>query len=496
MQTKSPVVLTFLFPRLQDILFISILFVVAIYYGPKLFNLDGDLGRHITIGKYIIESRHIPTQDIFSHTMTGQRLVPHEWLAQIILSAAYLLMGLNGDVLLTAVIIAYTFILVYREILERGGFRLVALFVALWAAAASSLHWLARPHIFTFLFLAIWTYSLEHFVLGKPKHIWLFPVLMLVWANTHGAFIAGFVVWSVYFVEWIWDFWQGRSTKELGVKLGLIGLSSLAITFINPSGWYLWQTSVGYIGNNYLVSHTLEYLPPNFHDSSTWPFMFLLAYGLFALVLRKKLRLRDAMLLAGWSIMGMYSARNIPLFAIVTAPIFGTLIQSQVEDLPRLTKQDAGLRGIESQLRGDFWPVLAVLFLGFIFWRNIPLPLNQSGNRYDPQTFPVKAVDWLTQHPQQGNTFNDFMWGGYLLYRTWPQQLVFIDGQTDFYGESLTREYEQVITLNAGWENVFKKYDIKWVIIPPEWKLANQLTANGWDAIYQDSTALILRYPK
>jgi hypothetical protein len=425
--------------------------------------------------------------------MNGQRLVPHEWLAQVILSAAYLLMGLNGDVLLTALMVAYTFILVYQEILGRGGFRLVALFVALWAAAASSLHWLARPHIFTFLFLAIWTYSLEHFVLNKTKHIWLFPVLMCIWANTHGAFIAGFVVWGIYFVEWIWDFLQGRSIKELGVKLGLIGLSSLAITFINPSGWHLWQTSVGYIGNNYLVSHTLEYLPPNFHDSSTWPFMFLLAYGLFALVLGKKLRLRDAMLLAGWSILGMYSARNIPLFAIVTAPIFGILVQGQVENLPRLAKQDAELRQIESQLWSVFWPMLAVLFLGFAFWQNLPLALKQSGNRYDPQIFPVKAVDWLIQHPQQGNTFNDFMWGGYLLYRTWPEYKVFIDGQTDFYGEALTREYEQVMFVLDGWEDVLEKYDVAWVIIPANSILADELAEQGWQELYCDATTTILK---
>jgi len=67
--------------------------------GPKLFNADGDLGRHITIGNYIISNKIIPTHDIFSHTMFGEELVPHEWLAQILFSAVHSVMGLSGVIL-------------------------------------------------------------------------------------------------------------------------------------------------------------------------------------------------------------------------------------------------------------------------------------------------------------------------------------------------------------------------------------------------------------
>jgi hypothetical protein len=80
------------------------------------------------------------------------------------------------------------------------------------------------------------------------------------------------------------------------------------------------------------------------------------------------------------------------------------------------------------------------------------LDYDQQGNRYDPAVFPVEAVDWLEQHPPEGNGFNYFIWGGYLLYRSWPERTVFIDGQTDFYGEALTRQYVQVITLTGDWE--------------------------------------------
>lgn len=92
--------------------------------------------------------------------------------------------------------------------------------------------------------------------------------------------------------------------------------------------------------------------------------------------------------------------------------------------------------------------------------------------------------------------FNNFIWGGYLLYRLWPEQTVFIDGQTDFYGEALTREYTQVMTLAAGWESVLEKYDVSWVIVQSDKPLVKALQEETrWTVVYQDTTATILHEP-
>jgi hypothetical protein len=138
------------------------MFFLAVFVGWScwdrvLFNIDGDLGRHITIGDYILDNRTIPTRDIFSHTMTGEHLTPHEWLAQVIFALAHRLLGLDGVVLFSALLIATTFTLCYRQCQQRSGLVLVSLGFAILAAATASLHWLARPHIFTLLFVVLWT---------------------------------------------------------------------------------------------------------------------------------------------------------------------------------------------------------------------------------------------------------------------------------------------------------------------------------------------------
>jgi hypothetical protein len=111
---------------------------------------------------------------------------------------------------------------------------------------------------------------------------------------------------------------------------------------------------------------------------------------------------------------------------------------------------------------------------------------------FDPRVFPVRAADWLEEHPMRGEMFNDFNWGGYLLFRLWPNQRVFVDSQSDFYGESLVREYESILESRPGWQTALRTHDVAWVIIPPSSPLARALAADpGWRNIYADSTAVI-----
>ena len=499
MNMKKPhPILAYLLPQPRDILFIGVFFSM-VFGGTKLFNNDGDLGRHITIGNYILDTGTIPTRDIFSHTMTGQRLVPHEWLAQVIFALAHRVMGLSGDVFIAALLGALTILIVYEELIKRGNFRLVALFIATWVTVVSSVHWLARPHMFTFFFVALWTYGLERFYKKENKFLWYFPVLMLIWVNTHGAFIAGFVVLGAYIADWIWEFLHGRGIKEMGWQLFLIGLLSFAVTFINPSGVHLWGTSVGYVSNEFMTSHTVEYISPNFHEKDMWPFLFMVAFALFALMQEQKIQIREALLLAGWMAMSLYSVRNMPLFAVITAPIYGTLIQPWAEKMLNRAKQAQGPRESENILRGYVWVVASVLFFGFVLWRGIPIDQKGTGNVFLPDKMPVQAVDWLEKNPQDGKMFNHFIWGGYILYRMWPSETVFIDGQTDFYGEALMREYFDVIDVSPNWEKILDKHAVSWMLIPRDGRLAKYLYSvndDAWNMIYEDDLAVIFRRGK
>jgi hypothetical protein len=91
--------------------------------------------------------------------------------------------------------------------------------------------------------------------------------------------------------------------------------------------------------------------------------------------------------------------------------------------------------------------------------------------------------------------FNYFIWGGYLVHE-WPEERIFIDGATDFFGEKLFGEYIQVWNLEPGWREVLERWGIDLALIPPQSRLADELIRDqGWGAWYCDSTAVILRKP-
>jgi len=279
------------------------------------------------------------------------------------------------------------------------------------------------------------------------------------------------------------------------------GISSFLVSLINPSGIGLWNTSIGYIGNNYMVDRTIEYQSPNFHQTGFWPFLIYIGLLVVVLGLSKK-KMGSGLLFtsAAWLVMSLYSARNIPLFAIVAAPLLvqgldDLLIStaSHLKPINQLIKADARFKKIDSELKGFIWPILSVTLTLLGLSLGFAIDTQGQGYAFDPEVFPVEAVNWLEENPQEGEMFNYFQWGGYLLYRLWPEERVFIDGQTDFYGEAFLRQYAQVIGVKDGWEDVLDQYSVAWAILPPGestvHKMQNEL---DWEIIYQDETAVIL----
>jgi len=480
-----------LFPKLNDLLFLT-LFISISLLGPRMFSLDGDLGRHIVIGDVILDTAYIPRTDLFSHTMYGEHLVPHEWLAQILFALFHRFAGLTGVVFFAAILIAGAFAIVYFDSQRRSGLPFLSLFVTFLAAFASSLHWLTRPHSFTFLYLALWVLLLEKQRKTKDVPLWMFFVIMLFWANTHGAFIAGFVSLFAYLAGESFENWSGNKKLFSTLKpwLQIAGVSLVA-SLLNPAGVDLWGTSVGYVNNSYLVGHTQEYFSPDFHQVGMMPFLVLIVLFIFLLnQIERKMAWTHLFLLTGWLLMGLYSARNIPLFAIVAAPIFAEYTSLLIPAKGFWGRSELNVKKMEVQGRNYFvWSLLSIA-LAFSFAKH---PVLSAYNRFPKEIFPVDAVNWLEENEQDGNVFNYFPWGGYLLYREWPEQLVFIDGQTDFYGESLMREYETVIRLSNGWEAVLDKYKVDWALIPSSLPLADAFEADGWQVLYEDDVAILLR---
>lgn len=487
---------------LPTIIFLSV-FVGCVGLGPFLFNVDGDLGRHLTIGKVILDRGTIPTVDEFSHTRFGDPFSPHEWLAEVIFRLAYNWLGLSGVVLITALILGLVFWLITYRVFRITQSTPITLILIVLGIAASRIHWLARPHIFTYLFLVLWLELIASQLKFGWKLFWSI-LIMLLWVNTHGAFIIGIVVLFIFLGGLILKgiFAKTWTDKIVGIKqYCLLVASSFLVSLLNPDGIRIWQTIIGFLSSRYLVSHTAEYMPPVLYETGVLPFTVLLVLAIGCLILCwKRLSIASILLLVSFGVFGITSGRNIPIYIIIALPILaGCLSRLFPKFKLQLDRVNEVLPGKSQTEPFQFgYPVvlsLLILVFGAVLIRFQPALSDR--NQYAPSKYPVQAVEWLKTHPQPGRMFNDFMWGGYLLFRLWPEALVFIDGQTDFYGESLTQDYETISNGWDGWDRLLESYKVSWIIIPIRSPLADKLVGSGdWTLVYSDPTTAIYSLSK
>jgi len=480
----------YLLPRVRDFIFI-VIFVGTLLIGPRMMNTDSDLGRDIALGNYILYSHQIPTKNLLSFTKPGQPRPPYEWLAEVLFSISHRLLNFDGVVLLTALVISAAFLSVYLDCVHRSNMPILASLLTLWTAAASSLDWLTRPHIFSFLLIAIWISWLEKIRNGEKINLWLFPALMLVWANTHGGFIFGFLAWIAYLTGWLWEYRRKSASLNVGRKLMIIGGTSLISSILTPDLWRNWQ---GVFGNNsiFILSHTTETMPPNLVMVEMLPFTVLLALAFVLLLLGwKRIPTSHLFLLIGFAIMSLIITRNIPFFAIATAPILAGYMRQPFSKMSFWLKVEEQITRIDGILSGYTWPILiSLLAIGsFSYYQT---RTQTSFNQFDSNIFPVQAVDWIESHPLKGNMFNDLNWGGYILYRIWPGKQVFIDSQSDFYGEALIRQYAEIFIADGNWDGELRQYNVSWILVSPKTNLAKAAsTSPDWQMAYEDSVAVI-----
>ena len=461
-------------------------------FGVRLFRNDGDVGRHVRLGRYILESGTIPRVDHFSHTMSGQPFVPYEWLSEVIFAAADALGGLPAVAVLTSLLFAAATLVAFRLCVLLGGGPLLAAAVSTLSMALQGVHLLPRPHLFTTL-LAACTLLLLEIHRRRADHRLLFGLvpLMVLWTNLHGGFLVGFVVLCVY----VADAWRpGSTARAARVPLSLAMIACFLATLVNPVGVEIWSHTLAYFGVDFLVDMTDEYRSPDFHQLYGKLFLagILTGFGLLGSG-RSRAGFRDLTLFLGWLAAALISARNIPLFGVLSVPWF-VLWSKQFAGstdttgglLRHLSDIDERGRLVETRFSGT----VPALILGLVA-TSVALTVGRERYAFEAESFPVAAMKALDELKPHGNLFNEMPWGGYLLYSR-PEVPVFIDGQTDFYGEELSRDYLRIRELGPGAFDLLDRYSIDWVLVRSTVPLVQGLGLRPeWTCAYQDLTATL-----
>ncbi len=356
---------------------------------------------------------------------------------------------------------------------------------------------------------------LEEFQHHRKKYIYFLPLLVLAWVNLHSGFMIALTMTCIYFLgnflTYLTTSDETRSKECLRVSwfFAAIWMVCMLVSVINPYGLKLIPHIVDtYVNQSLIINNINEFKSPNFHDNTVKLYELCILLLIVALSFtRRKFNLTQIGLVIFWLHMSFFSSRNIPLFLIVMTPIIAEylndiLVQWQKRlDIREWARNlieifflwSKRFNNLESRTFNPLYFVIAVIIM-------ILLCLNGGGigsknilnARFDSKRFPVDAVSFIEANHLPGKMFNEYSWGGYLIYRLYPEHKVFIDGRADMYGDSLVRDYLNVIRANAKWSDVLKKNDVNWAIVPNTSPIAAVLHADdGWKHIYKDAVATI-----
>ena len=378
----------------------------------------------------------------------------------------------------------------------------------------TSIHWLARPHVFSWLIALVFLAITEHDRRSPSRALYWLPALACLWANLHGSFLLGPGILFLYALgEWLQDlrnsefgirhstnpnpettprFRFARVASPAGGRFALSCLAALAATFINPYGWNLHQHVLAYLQNTYLMDHISEFRSFSFHaPGATYVELFLLGAIVGALALVRQRAYGPALLAFALLHLSLYSARHLPTSAVLLLPLCVAALTREAETwswLRPLLDYSKRLRAIDRRVSGV--AVVAVALAAAVVGVGVLARNGRVG--FDPAQFPARAADYLEQRGLDQRVFAKDQWGGYSMYRFEGRLKVFVYGRSDFYGQDLLETYAKVVEVKPGWDAVLRQYGVQFVLTPTDHALASALDlSREWKRVYTDSVATV-----
>ena len=503
-------------PSLTDFAFLMpIAFLFGRMDGVQTLLSDCDTGWHIRTGDWIVANHLIPTHDVFSFSKPNGIWFAWEWLSDLLFAGLNNLGGLRAVVLFSLLLLCVTFTLLFRLVLRHCN-PVVGIVITMVAAASSSVHWLARPHLFTLFFLVLFFFALERVREGQTRiagipYFVLLPLATILWTNLHGGFITGILMLGAYGGGELLKiaFSANRESRRPAALQACsyfgTALACLAASLVNPYGYHLHVHLVQYLRDPYASQHIMEFFSLSFHHPVAIFFETLLLLSAVSVFwYASQCRFTESLLLLMWGHAGLLAARNIPLFAIISAPLVAAAVQAWLTRLPNLevaawvriasTRFNAIVAKTSATDALPRWHVVsvaAVVVVAALLFA--PHPPKRFRSEYDPKSYPAGAVEFLRRDPA-ARVFTNDEWGDYLIWRLYPAGKVFVDGRSDFYGAEFENKYVDVLNVNRDWEKILGRFGVDTILLPPSAPLSGALKETSrWRVVYDDGVSLIFR---
>lgn len=467
------------------LLFLAAAFIIALH--PISVT---DFWWQARTGELILRSGRIPHHDPFSWTARGNPWLVHEWLTEVLFYGltrlppwAYLLYKCG----LAAVACGLVLLRAWR----RSGSLVLSLGMALLAAMVVRNYADLRPQMLTFVLLALLLLGLDAHRQGEmPRLPWLLPPLFALWANLHGGVVVGVLLLTLWTAGELLERALHRLPLQPAGPLALGTLACWLAIALNPNGFQVYLYPFEVLGHPVVQDYITEWFAPDFHHSDLRPFEVLLLLLFSGAVLGReapdhsgRMGMGEFLVLVAMTHAALVTQRNTAPFALAAAPVAAAGLAS----FWRSVEPDwsRALRSLPSApaLTGALL-CLALFGVGMLFLPSVP-PSGWVDHGLAMSTFPRAAAPRLQAGEWPGALYNDYVWGGYLIW-TAPARPVFIDGRAEVYYPNKVFDDEMVIhRTERGWDAALDRRKVTVVLTQKDGSLADALSRHpGWSLAF------------
>ena len=450
-----------------------------------------DVWWHLSTGAWIVQHHHVPATDPFSAYGMSKPWVAYSWLFEVMIYGLYHWLGLVGpDVYVLAAVTVIGFVL-YQTLRKRMAGFAAAVALAEVGLFVMAGHYTVRPWLFSILFFLIEMDILFAELVDtsrdySARRLWFLPLLFVLWANLHIQFVYGLAVLALAALTqkaeavrgaqgWRIAFAPNERRHRLWVVTGMSFLAALA----NPYTWRIYQVAFGLAGDSGSDTLVSEMMAPHFRSPLDYILIVVVlgaAYVLGRVQMRS--RLFTSILLTGTTFVSLHSRRDEWVCLVVALLIIAAGCGKDLAadaPLPR----HCGLAA-------------AALAALFIFARAKQADMSNAHlDDLVSRAFPAKATEFVSKRGFPGPLFNDYTWGGYLIWRL-PSLPVSMDGRSNIYGNAGVARSVATWNCKQGWKTDPELASSNLVIGPIGSPLSSALRDDReYQLVYEDKTAVV-----
>jgi hypothetical protein len=322
----------------------------------------------------------------------------------------------------------------------------------------------------------------------RPGFLIALPLVTLLWVNLHAGYFLVFAAIGLHLTGEALDRLLalrrgGRPSARPILALTLALAVAAAAALANPNGSHILTYPFQTLSSPSMQQYIQEWFSPDFHQSQWQPLAWLfLALIASAVLGRRPVSMARLLLTVVFAYAALRSMRNVPLFAICAIPLLAEQLVPLFGDRLQVQGPPRWARWLNPLLLA-----LAVLLAGVQFISTVS---RQAEVERD--SFPAAAADWILENRPAGNLYNTYGWGGYLIWRLFPDYRVYIDGRADLYGDGFIYGYQEISHAVPGWQAGLDAARVNTVLIERGEPLAYALAGSQlWVEAFRDEASVV-----